>query len=58
MERIQEDKERVEIAVDEYLKLHKWLKSAANEDVQPGTNSLSQTPQDKVKSHQSVSGSS
>jgi hypothetical protein len=44
MERIQDDKERVELAVDEYLKLHKWLKSAANEDVNPSSNSLSQTP--------------
>ena len=58
MERIQEDKERVELAVDEYLKLHKWLKSMANEDMHGTTNSLSQTPQDKVKPYQSVHSSS
>ena len=59
MERIQDDKERVELAVDEYLKLHKWLKNAAAEEAHAGgTNSLSQTPQDKVRPNQAVGSSS
>lgn len=47
MDKVEEDRERVEQAVDEYYKLHKWLKTAA-EDTQ--ANALSQTPDDKLKS--------
>lgn len=34
MEKMQEEKERAEIAIEEYSKLHKWLKNAAAEDSQ------------------------
>ena len=54
MDRIEEDKERVEQSVDEYYKLHKWLKTTSEET---NNNLLNQTPDDKIRPYQNVCSS-